>query len=101
MNAIERLTCQAALAKLLSDPQFSICTVDNILKVTQTVPDGRLYRALSLLHCVNYRDMPPELLQELPGMLAQIFKGPLLEVPGINFTVDKAGKPALSVTRAH
>jgi hypothetical protein len=101
VTTFERLAIQTALEKMLHGNYFDICTVDNVLKITRTVPDGRVYNALRLLHCIHYRDMPRELLVEIPGMLAEVFRGPLLEVPHLNFVSDSAdGRPRLVVRQA-
>jgi hypothetical protein len=100
MQNFEQLAIQAALKKLLSQDYFDICTVDKILAVTRSVPDGKVYRSLHLLHCVNYMDMPRELLEELPMLLAEVFRGPLLDMPGMNFVIDnKSKRPSLAVTK--
>ena len=101
MNDIERLSIQAALKKMIDCQYFDITTIDQVLKVTKTVPNGRLYDTMRLLHCIHYRDMDPELLEQLPMMLAEIFKGPLLELPGINFVAGANGRMQLSITRPH
>lgn len=94
LTTFERMALQTALKNLFDAGHFSICTIDNMLKVTRTVPNGRVYQSLRLLHCVDYKDMPPELLRELPNMVAEIFKGPLLEAPGMNLVFDeRANRP--------
>lgn len=99
LTRIELLAVQTSLKTLLEAKHFSICTVDSILAVTRTVPNGRAYKALRLLHCIDYADMPRELLEELPDLLAEVFRGPMLNVPGINFANDaKTGRPTLRIT---
>lgn len=88
MNAFEQLTVSIALDRLFKEKYFNICTIQKVLDVTGTVPDGRTMRALSLLHCVNYSDMPRELLQQLPDMVAHALNGPAMEISGINFVFD-------------
>ena len=81
MDAIERAAVLAALRKMVSDGWFSICVIDKILKMTETVPDRRAYDVLSLLHCVNFRDMSEELRRELPALLSDC-------LGGVEFTLD-------------
>lgn len=69
MNDIERLSVEVALRDMVRKGYFSICTIDSILKLTQLVRDERAYKTLSLLHCVQYGDMPPQILQELPELI--------------------------------
>lgn len=100
MTAFERIACQTALAEMLRKSHFDICTVDQILKVTGTIAPRRTYEALRLLHCIHYSAMPPELLKAIPDMLAEVFNGPLLDVPGINFVSDsKTGLPRLAINQ--
>lgn len=60
MNPKEE-TVKVALKKLFKeDGHFSICAIDNLLKVTGTIPDPETYKMLNAVHCVNYRDMSGE-----------------------------------------
>lgn len=100
MTPFERMACETALRKLLQGEHFDICTVRQILAVTKTVPPRGSLEALAPLHCVKYSDMPRELLEQIPAMLAEVFRGPLLDLPGLNFVNDQAsGRPTLAVTR--
>ncbi len=86
MTDIEKLAARAALKKMARDGYFSICTIDTILKMTGGVPDGRDYTVLRALHCINFRDMEPELLRGLPLLIQRV-----LEAPGIEFTFNSTG----------
>lgn len=74
---------EQALRTLFEAKHFSICSVDNLAALlgsnAQQHPD---YKALRCLHCVNYADMKPEILAELPGRVARVLR------PG--FDVDAA-----------
>ncbi len=59
MNAKEQ-TVKIALKKLFNQNSFSICTVDELLKITNTIPDKATYQLLHAMHCVNYSDMTKE-----------------------------------------
>jgi hypothetical protein len=72
MNAIQLLAAQTALKHMLAGSHFSICTIDQILKVTGGVPNADDYETLRLLHCIHYQDMPPELLRELPAVVKRV-----------------------------
>lgn len=98
MTAFERLAVETALRKLFSQRYFSISEIDSILKVTGTVAPARVMNSLRLLHCVDYGEMPRELLEELPQMVAEALRGPLLDLPRLNLTSDPAtGRPRLLV----
>ncbi len=92
LTTLERLAIKAALDKLASDRHFSICTVDSILRVCGLPQGGRTYRALHLLHCVNYGDMSPELLASIPEAMAELFARQALDFDNINIIADTKTK---------
>ena len=64
MDNLQIMVAKTALNKMFSSGHFCICTLDKILKLSggcQSRPD---YEMLAALHCVNYSDMPKELLKE-------------------------------------
>lgn len=75
MDFIKKEACKIALNKLFKDNSFSICTIDNLLKLTNTIPDPEVYKILHVLHCANYSDMSPEFRKELFRMVLDMFKG--------------------------
>lgn len=87
----------AAIRKLF-DPtkHFSIITFDEICRVLNVIPMPGVRDRLSLLHCVNYRDMEPELRQELGRLVMET-----LSTPGFSIELRlQAPKPlALLVTQ--
>lgn len=73
LTNLERLAATQALKKLLdTTTHFSICTLDELIKLLQVTPDAKDYRALHLLHCVKWRDMSPELRQEAQEAIMRI-----------------------------
>ena len=79
MNAMETLAAKTALKKMVEQGYFDICTVDNVLKISGGIPNSREYQTLRLLHCVHYKDMPAELLKELPNVIKRVVESPALE----------------------
>lgn len=68
--AVSRLAVLAALRNMLHDSYFSICTIDACAEALDVpVKGSNSYRTLRALHCVHYREMPPELLRELPWLI--------------------------------
>jgi hypothetical protein len=67
----KRLVIGTALRKLFSDKHFSICAVDRICEVLGCSRGGDAYRQLHALHCVDYADMPRELAERIPALVAQ------------------------------
>jgi hypothetical protein len=72
MDDIQKMAATAALDKMVKDGHISICTIDNILKMTGGIPNRKDYDILSMLHCVKFKDMPPELLRGLPVIVQRV-----------------------------
>lgn len=79
MTDTQQLVAETALRDMVRHGFFSICVIDDILKMTSTIPDGDSYRMLRALHCMKFMDMPPKLLTELPGLLRAVLNGPALQ----------------------
>lgn len=81
MNVIEQLAIETALANMVKNGRFSICTIREILQLTSTVcGDQQALKTLELLHCVNFADMPPELLHALPSLIQKVLGGTTLNI---------------------
>ena len=72
LDAIQVMAVKAAVNKMMQDGYISICTVDNILKITGGIPNRKDYELLHMLHCVHFMDMDPELLRGLPVILQRV-----------------------------
>lgn len=72
MNEIQKMAAQAAMTNMLKKSYFSISTIDSILAMTNGKPNQDDYNILRALHCVNYGDMPPELLRGLPVLIQRV-----------------------------
>jgi hypothetical protein len=86
MTTIEILAAQASLKKMEQNGYFDICVIDNILKISGGVPNGRDHQVLRMLHCVHFKDMPSELLKELPHIVHRVLGSPALSLDC--FSVD-------------
>jgi len=71
MTYLEELAAQAALNKMFRGGYFSICTLDDVLKMGSIIPDRKAYAILHTLHCVDFKDMPDELRSEIPELIRQ------------------------------
>jgi hypothetical protein len=80
LNPIQIAAIKTSLRHMFNRGSFSICTIDNVLKLTGGIPKGDDYKTLSLLHCVNYQDMPPELLEALPNMVKNIVESQAFQI---------------------
>lgn len=81
MNALTRDVIATALADMFRRGHFSICVIDNILKITGGVPDRKNYDLLRALHCVEFKDMPPRIRIELPRMIQLVVEGQPIVYP--------------------
>ncbi len=83
------MAAKTAILKLVSESYFSISAIDSINEMTKRVPDGDAYRILRTLHCCHYRDMPKELLREMPMLISKAL--------GFNEVVSEATKGSLAL----
>lgn len=70
MNTNEQIAL-VALNNMFKGNHFSICTIDSVCKVLSVVPNGAIYNQLRALHCVDWKDMPRSLYQQIPDMIKQ------------------------------
>lgn len=80
MNRIEQLAVQTALAHMITKGWMDICTIDKAIKSIGCTPDAEAYRALHLLHCVHFKDMPSELRAAIPELIAKVLGGDPIEL---------------------
>lgn len=99
MDQIEQLACETALKKMIADGHLSICTINDIVKITGGIPDRRAHQILDALHCVKYADMPAPLLAELPDLIRKCLGGPIIDVDAI-FTATARPRPGLKLCAA-
>lgn len=55
---------------------MDICTIKECVKVLGVIPDARALELLHALHCVHFKDMPKELLEQLPDLIEKCLHGP-------------------------
>lgn len=80
LNPVQLMAAKAAVKQMLKRGSLSICTIDQILKMTGGVPAREDYDILHLLHCVDFMDMDPELLRGLPVILSRVLDSDALEI---------------------
>ena len=85
------MAAEAALKKMVQDRCFSICTLDTIIQMMDIKADREAYQILRTLHCVDYSQMSPELLQELPELIATVLRSPTFDASRINIVADGHG----------
>ncbi len=72
MDDLQKMAAKCALRKMEQQGYFSICTIDSTLSMTRGIGSGDDYRILRTLHCVDFKDMPAELLRGLPLLIARV-----------------------------
>jgi len=88
MSDIKVMAATAALQKMLTQKYFDICTIDNIIKMLGIVPDREAYSILHTLHCVDYDQMQPELLEQLSVLIMRVLDSPRMDTSRINIVND-------------
>ncbi len=88
MGDCKMMAAEASLKKMFSDKYFSICSLDAIVESLGLSPPSQLYAQLRTLHCVNYGDMPPELLVMLPEKIAEVLRSPSFDASRLNIVSD-------------
>ena len=65
--------------------------MDAIVEALGLRVNTSLYAELRLLHCINYGDMPPALLEQLPTKLMQLLDCPRMDASRINVVTEGKG----------
>jgi len=83
-----------AIKKLFTDSSFSICAVDKIAKLTNSIPDKDTYEIMSTVHCVSYSEMKPEFRKWLFSSVLSMCSGNGFEITETDFVVvEEPQKP--------
>jgi len=72
MNDMQRMTADVAVQQMIKKNRIDICDIRKILEMTGGIPPREDMQVLELLHCVNFGDIPPELLRGLPLILQRV-----------------------------
>jgi hypothetical protein len=76
LTKLEHGAIVAAVAKMCRpEAHFNVCVVDEACKLLNVTPTTRERQAMSLLHCVNWRDMSEDTRSELLALLSRLFDG--------------------------
>lgn len=67
----KQLVAQQAISRLFTERHFSICALDEVIKLTGAQRDSEAYRLLHTLHCVNWSDMDPALRDRVPLLVRE------------------------------
>lgn len=80
MNTIQSEAAKLALNKMVEGGHFSICVIDDILKLTKGIPQKEDYDTLRLLHCVDFKKFTPTMRLEFPHLLQRVLESPSMEL---------------------
>lgn len=95
---VQSEVAKLALKRMHEGGHFSICVVDQILKMTGGVPQQADYEALRLLHCVDFKAFSPMLRLEYPKLLQRVLESPSMHVE-IDFKASRTETEALPLAR--
>ena len=80
MNEIQVITAKTALKNMFRKGHMSVCTIENIIKMNPLLPvDKDSLQMLHLLNCVDFNEMPEELLRGLPVLIQKTIGNHLSE----------------------
>lgn len=74
-HRMKMLVAKTSIQSLFSKSYFSICSVDTLMKlnnVTLCEETQEVYDLLRALHCVDYGQMPRELVNSLPAAVMSL-----------------------------
>ena len=74
MESIQRQVVTVALKKMFTSSSFSICAIDNCLKLSGIIADKKTYDTMRPLHCIDYKDMPEEVRSWLLDSVKLMFE---------------------------
>lgn len=74
MTGLQIEVIRTAVEEMFRKGHFSICTIDQCLKITGGVPDRKAYDMLHALHCVEFKSMSPRLRLELPRLVQLVIE---------------------------
>jgi hypothetical protein len=72
MNDMQRMAADVAVQQMIKKNRIDICDIRKILEMTGGIPPREDMQVLELLHCVNFGDIPAELLRGLPLILQRV-----------------------------
>lgn len=85
-DELKALAALTALNAMFAGGHFNICTIDRAAKLLAVHVEPEAYNLLHALHCVNWKDMPPDLRAEIPRLVQQT-----LSQGGHTFRFDSPG----------
>lgn len=97
MNQLDAALIETALRNMFAGSHFNICVIREIVAVTKSVPPPGLMGRLSLLHCVNWEDMTPDVREALPDMIREAIGSPPFDFESIFQRARAPAQPSAKV----
>lgn len=97
MDEIKSMAIRTAVENMFRKGHFSISTINDVLKITGGVAPRDIFNTLALLHCIDFKDMPPALLAKLPGMVGECICAPAIDIEAA-FTLAHPGLARAALT---
>ncbi len=72
MEGLKPLAAQVAIKNMVKKGWVDICTIKTACGLLGTPQRGEDIDVLTALHCIEFADMPPELLKALPELLRRV-----------------------------
>jgi hypothetical protein len=92
MDNFQKEVVLTAMRKMFQGLHFSICTVDNCLKITGAIPTKKDYDALSALHCVTWSEMSPQLRQTVLEKTVEILSSDSFNLSILELVFNESNK---------
>lgn len=89
MNEFHKQAALCGLKKTLEGRYFDITMLKNAMKITGSQMSSKDEAALTMLHCVDWKDMPPELAQMVQLKIMEILNDqPVLTTELLSAALD-------------
>ncbi len=82
---IKQEACKIALKKMFSGSYFDMSTINNLLKMTNTIPDKEIHATLQTVHCCGWDEMTPEFRKWVFETVLTMFSGNGFDLNAIEF----------------
>lgn len=73
MDKFQQQAITIALREMFEGAYFSISTINQCLKIANSIPPAADYEALSALHCVHWDKMPADFRQQVLVKTLELF----------------------------
>ena len=79
MNDLQTMAAETAMKDMIQRGRIDICSIRKILEMTGGIPPKEDMQVLELLHCIDFKELQPELLRGLPLILQRVLGAERME----------------------